>query len=723
MLESNINNHNYGTASGRFAAASDHLLYRGRISPEDPLTVPSSRSPHTTPLSSPLSSPRRYPTNPNNTQAQVNQIASFDMLPPAMSAHGAMPAPSQEHSDMDYHNSILAYEDDDEQLEDHRSSRRRSPQSHSRPSSPPPPPTTATTIPLISLSPSVSSGGPSSSTASPSQTMNSGGSSDQQSGHGHTMSPFSFFSHGSHSPTGEREHTKTLKIELSNPEIVLKAGQTTLLEGVVYVNLYKATKVKSLHLEFSGRSSVTWVDDNAYSPATRHQTSPHIEHSWALIPHQHKQPAILFPPGQYSYPFSMELTDVLPETLTTTHGKVAYRLTATLTKPGLTFNSSTVTLPVTILRRHPAQASRAYQRGGRAVSAPEDKIKYKVTMPQTRVPHSTKIPLQVSITAPTPRTVVQVLQVGLWERVVYRADGRKRVDMRLVKIQKSEGWDRPANHQSEAWNWNKVLLFDMPHMGSDLNNCNPSADNGLMKVTHILRFSILGTDGTKRFRVENEIDIKVLAFEDDYQIDPEDSANGENGGDGELPSYLTSFSTPRVSFDSERDMDPGDDDILRAMLQRIHLPSYAESEEDANSRNPSRDVSRSTSRAASRTPSRNPSRNPSPERGYSSNNHGSHHHLQQPFHPYNQHQHFLNHHHLTQSPFSSGYSSTTPGSPVPTSPQEPTTTTSEAIGPENSQDRSIPSLLLSSGDSIQSRPPVRESPSPNYEERLQKSPW
>ncbi|KAI8358018.1 hypothetical protein B0O80DRAFT_272812 [Mortierella sp. GBAus27b] len=365
--------------------------------------------------------------------------------------------------------------------------------------------------------------------------------------------------------------------------------------------------------------------NNAYSPATRHTTAPHIEHTWTLISHQHKQPPTQLQSGQHAYPFSLELPETLPETLTTTHGKVSYRLTATLTKPGLTFNTSTVTIPVTIFRRYPVQGSRAFQRGGRAVSSPEDKVKYKVTVPQIRVPHSTKVPLQVSITSPTPRIHIQVLQVGLWERAVYRADGRKRVDMRLVKIQKSEGWDRPPNDETEAWNWNKVLLFDMPQMGSELTQCNPSADNGLMKVTHILRFSILGTDGSKRFRVESEVDIKVLAFEDEYRSSP-----GDEDADGELPSYLSSFTTPRVSFDSEQEMDPADDDLLRQMIQRIHLPTYAESEEEVNSRGTSRDVSRNTSRAASRSTSRATS----PERSLSAGHHPHYHHLHHHHHPH-----------------------------------------------------------------------------------------
>jgi hypothetical protein len=51
-----------------------------------------------------------------------------------------------------------------------------------------------------------------------------------------------------------------LRIELTHPEVVVMNGQSTVLEGVVYLTLHKNTKVKSLQLEFSGRSSVTWVD-------------------------------------------------------------------------------------------------------------------------------------------------------------------------------------------------------------------------------------------------------------------------------------------------------------------------------------------------------------------------------------------------------------------------------------------------------------------------------
>ncbi|GJJ77135.1 hypothetical protein EMPS_09494 [Entomortierella parvispora] len=454
--------------------------------------------------------------------------------------------------------------------------------------------------------------------------------------HHHMSSPFSFFANSSlaHGEHHILPHVKTLRIELAKSQVVLIEGSTTKLEGTLYLNLKNNTKVKSLQLEFSGRSSVTWVDDNAYSPATRHTTAPHIEHTWSLISHQPKQPPTQLLAGQHAYPFSLELPDSLPESLTTTHGKVAYRLSATLIKPGLTFTSSNATAPVQILRQYSANGagSRRYQRGGRVVNAPEDRIKYKITLPQVRVPHSTKVPLQVSITSPNHLTTVNVLQVGLWEKVVYRADDRRRVDMRLIKIQKSEGWPHVDRHgntlESDSVTWNKVLLFDMPPMGTEMSQCNPSADNGLMKVSHLLRFTILGTEGAganKRFRAESEVELKVLAMEDQVSPSSEDEEDGGIDGHG-LPSYLTSFTTPRVPVDSERDLLERsrlneDEDLLRAMLTaRIHLPTYAESEEESNSRNASRNGSRAASPERSSVRARNSTKSTSSHSSNSSSN-------------------------------------------------------------------------------------------------------
>ncbi|KAF8945817.1 hypothetical protein BGZ47_001894 [Haplosporangium gracile] len=580
------------TAIAQQASYTSHLLCDDQISPPG----------------SPPDSPPFYSSSASAVD-DATEIHSDD-LPPAFSSVGTTPAPSDDHSDMVSHHSEIVVVDEESF---HNLCHHPSSATPTRASSPAPPRTTATTLSVVHRtsplsnsftaaeteimlpSPVEESSSPSRDTrslAAANSTVTSFFTAPPPAVHHnrhdhHTMpSPFSFFAHTPHSHGDHPapQHIKTLRIELANKDVVLTTGKTTLLEGTLYLTLQKTTKIKTLNLEFSGHSSVTWID--------------------------------VLQAGQHAFPFSLELPDNLPETMTTTHGKVAYHLTANLTKPGISFSTTTASASVCILRRRVAEGplSRAYQRGGRLVNEVDDKVKYRIALPQVRFPHSMKIPLQVAITSPSNEITVQVLQVGLWERVVYRADERKRVDMRLVKIQKSGGWphvNAEGLPTTEPVTWNKVLLFEMPQLGPEsTSQCNSSCDNGLMKVTHHLRFTILGFDGAKRFRLENELEVKVLAFEDEspaFSAGLEMEAFDENGESlSELPSYLTSFSTPRVSFDAERDggtVPPmeEDDDVLRALVARVHLPTYAESEEDTHSRDNSRNGSRTAS--PERTPS------------------------------------------------------------------------------------------------------------------------
>lgn len=206
-----------------------------------------------------LPTPGSPPSSPERSHSRsASTVSSFDRIPPVMIAQGNTPAPSDDHSDMVAHSADIVLQDDDEHHDYHRSH-----SNDSRPSTPPVPPTTVTALAHPSFSsttthPStfsqpdtaLSSTVPSSSAPSPSQSPHH---SDHH--HSHSLSPFSFFSH-SHNG----DSPKPLRIELTHPEVVLMNGQATVLEGVVYLTLHKNTKVKTLHLEFSGRSSVTWVD-------------------------------------------------------------------------------------------------------------------------------------------------------------------------------------------------------------------------------------------------------------------------------------------------------------------------------------------------------------------------------------------------------------------------------------------------------------------------------
>lgn len=266
--------------------------------PAGPTGSPPSYATHNdTPPESPLSSPDRHAPVRSSSST-----SSLDHLPPAMSAQRSTPAPSHDHSDMVTHTSSLVLDDDDDEGDDadhdreeddediQRASalagRRRShihyhPSTNSRPQQQPTLPA-ATAASLLShnnnqagsthavagseatysyspmVPPNRSDTGVSSVSSSRSNSRRNSLTQQQQSQI--SISPFSFFSHKEEHSSSSGSGSKTLKIELETPEVVLKNGQMTTMKGTVFVNCHKPIKVKTLLLEYSGRSSVTWVD-------------------------------------------------------------------------------------------------------------------------------------------------------------------------------------------------------------------------------------------------------------------------------------------------------------------------------------------------------------------------------------------------------------------------------------------------------------------------------
>lgn len=266
-----------------------------------------------------LTSTSPLPTLPENVAASASSsTCSVDQLPPAFSAEGTTPAPSNSHADMISHHSEIVVVDEDS-FEDIHHPPPPAFLEANRPTSPTPPRTTSTTLiinshPLsnsitpnnihqqrsgsdedyhsdedrniravaeaeaaasyengeaidlepesrphehVNLEPTFSSATTGIFTAPAPHSHQT-----SRHDHHHMSLPFSFFAnssiaHGEHHNTA---HVKTLKIELAQKETVLIAGGATKLEGTLYLNLRHNTKVKSLQLEFSGRSSVTWVD-------------------------------------------------------------------------------------------------------------------------------------------------------------------------------------------------------------------------------------------------------------------------------------------------------------------------------------------------------------------------------------------------------------------------------------------------------------------------------
>lgn len=228
------------------------------------------------------SSPVHHPSSPSASSSST----SVDLLPPAMTAEGTTPAPSDDHSDMVSHSSEIILHDE----ESFRGIHHSPPPSFeeiSRPSSPSPPRTIATPLidphPLLhsitahdhqvqssrpqQIQPSASGSSTPISTSPPRALRPT----HHRNGHGsfqnhHALpSPFSFFANSlTQGDSLVSPSAKTLKIELEESEIVLMTGTTATLKGTLFLNLQKNAKIKTLNLEFSGRSSVTWIDGTDY---------------------------------------------------------------------------------------------------------------------------------------------------------------------------------------------------------------------------------------------------------------------------------------------------------------------------------------------------------------------------------------------------------------------------------------------------------------------------
>ena len=258
------------TAIAQQASYTSHLLCDDQISPPG----------------SPPDSPPFYSSSSASAVDDSTEIHSDD-LPPAFSSVGTTPAPSDDHSDMVSHHSEIVVVDEESfhNIRHHPSST-----TPTRASSPVPPRTIATTLSVVHRTSPLSNSFTAAETEvmlpSPVEESSSSSSRDtwslaaansavtsfftapppavHHSRHDHHTipSPFSFFAHTPHSHGDHPapQHIKTLRIELANRDVVLTTGKTTLLEGILYLTLQKTTKIKTLNLEFSGRSSFTWVD-------------------------------------------------------------------------------------------------------------------------------------------------------------------------------------------------------------------------------------------------------------------------------------------------------------------------------------------------------------------------------------------------------------------------------------------------------------------------------
>jgi hypothetical protein len=121
-------------------------------------------------------------------------------------------------------------------------------------------------------------------------------------------------------------------IELLEDSIQLRGttaeSSGAVLKGHVKLSLPQPTKLRHLHLNFSGIAKTWFLTPPT---GTTHETHTIMSHDWDLIAESHKGETL--PAGDHLYPFEVVIPGDIPSSLTTDNLEVQYRFKASLHRP------------------------------------------------------------------------------------------------------------------------------------------------------------------------------------------------------------------------------------------------------------------------------------------------------------------------------------------------------------------------------------------------------
>ncbi|KAF9125442.1 hypothetical protein BGW39_007404 [Mortierella sp. 14UC] len=309
---------------------------------------------------------------------------------------------------------------------------------------------------------------------------------------------------------------------------------TTLLKGNLILTLSKPTKVASLAISLNGSTHIAFL-----GPGKRSHSSRHFFRTQQFLvePRANSELYTLLAKDTVSYPFSIELPNHLPSSISTPHGGTVYRLTAVLTLAKssgiISFLSSSTTIATsTTVQMYRAPRLFATEIDGNeenlecgvefagvdgvtetdhpeTVDANESEIvpatvkhtwagqvEATVAIPFTRLPPTAKPDLHVRVRVLREGLNVKSMQAALWERVIFRVQkagsgpgGKKHimgVRERAVSAQRCDsGWTNEAITKQVPHTFEKVVLFSIPSAARSYKelyssrSCNPSTYSNL----------------------------------------------------------------------------------------------------------------------------------------------------------------------------------------------------------------------------------------------------
>ncbi|KAG0206278.1 hypothetical protein BGX28_002275 [Mortierella sp. GBA30] len=302
--------------------------------------------------------------------------------------------------------------------------------------------------------------------------------------------------------------------------ILAPSPNTTSLKGTLILTFSKPTKVASLAVCLSGSTHIAFLGSGKRSHYSRH----HIRSQQFLIePRPQADQYTLLSNTTVSFPFSIEVLNNLPASVTTPQGGTIYRLTAVLTlakgagimsflSSGSTFTTSTIVQIYRAPRNRcllleQADVNESEEEGeeeeddegvvpesqdqGLTQTQPRDledpngmmpatlnhtwpgQLETSVTIPFTRLPPLSKPDLHLRVRVLRENLVIKSFQAALWERAVFRvqkdgapARGKKHiigVRERIVTAQRCDaGWVNDTITSQVPHTFEKIVLFSIP---------------------------------------------------------------------------------------------------------------------------------------------------------------------------------------------------------------------------------------------------------------------
>ncbi|KAF9987149.1 hypothetical protein BGZ65_004887 [Modicella reniformis] len=316
-------------------------------------------------------------------------------------------------------------------------------------------------------------------------------------------------------PSSSASVCSSFEVE-QGPTSVSTSGTTTTLKGRLILSLTKPTKVASLAITLNGSTHIAFLGGGKRAHYSRH----HIRSQQFLIePRPQSDQYTLLSKDTISYPFSIEVPNHLPPSVTTHQGGTIYRLTAVLTLAKnagiMSFLSSSTTLTTSStiqIYRAPRsrcllleaglatdtegeseededEETRLNQEPGESHTEQREPIdendmmpavvhhtwpgqlEAKISIPYTQLPPQSKPDLHLRVRVLRDKLAIKSFQAALWERAIFRiqkagATGKKHiigVRERIVSAQRCDaGWVNETITSQVPHTFEKVVLFSIP---------------------------------------------------------------------------------------------------------------------------------------------------------------------------------------------------------------------------------------------------------------------